>query len=714
MAIKITLLITKQTRQQQDGLDRTVIGLVNGYKVVQGEHNATSITVAYPPEYKESNRYVYMKNAVGGFETKIFTAGEETLTFTLPDTMTHAGNTELVFFAEGNEVVTVWLPVILLVTATGVDYRKVAMASPDLLNQAIRDSTEAVRIAKSIEQRADEGEFIGKQGEKGETGLSIRPEKWYNSVGEMKADLDNQPLGRLAGISKETNDPDNGKVFLRGHDEWEFKFDFADVGMKGETGITPNIQVTAISLSSGEVPTAERSGTNENPLITFAIPEAQLSQQALDIIKSTENLALNASLNSMNSANSAEFSQIQSENAQAAARNAENSSLLSQQAAVAAQLAAEQAVSTSGTRVTENGILQPEIEINKRQLVYVCNGINDNVIITNMTRAFYNSITLSDSANLTIIVNGTVGITPGVTVGAGTSAMNPFRFFDTGITGYTGNRKLYIDWGNASFPSLNRNFAVDSNTYVALFHNNGSFIHHDKLNFNFTITRTSGIAYVIAIGNNGSNCHLSNSNIYCIGIGAGYGVAHYGHYSNVINCNLNSYSTNGGLSFANNANYCKIVNCNLNSYSNGNGDSAANGGTNCLITNCNLNGTNDSNGRGIGNMGANCQIINSALMGLTPTGTSAYGYYSTSTDSTTYHLIQNCTFPLGVRTGFNITPTNVQGIYIGTSANIGAVIKGNIFHSGFTTKITAPTATANKVFVSDNITTLAVTRAVEL
>lgn len=45
-------------------------------------------------------------------------------------------------------------------------------------------------------------------------------------------------------------------------------------GPKGDTGITPNIGVNAVELSAGSQPTATRSGTNENPLITFGIPKA--------------------------------------------------------------------------------------------------------------------------------------------------------------------------------------------------------------------------------------------------------------------------------------------------------------------------------------------------------------------------------------------------------------------------------------------------------
>ena len=52
------------------------------------------------------------------------------------------------------------------------------------------------------------------------------------------------------------------------------KGDKGDTGATGATGATPNISVTATELPAGSSPTATRSGTNENPIITFGIPQA--------------------------------------------------------------------------------------------------------------------------------------------------------------------------------------------------------------------------------------------------------------------------------------------------------------------------------------------------------------------------------------------------------------------------------------------------------
>lgn len=47
-----------------------------------------------------------------------------------------------------------------------------------------------------------------------------------------------------------------------------------DTGATGATGVTPNISVSATKLPAGSDPTATRTGTNENPIITFGIPSS--------------------------------------------------------------------------------------------------------------------------------------------------------------------------------------------------------------------------------------------------------------------------------------------------------------------------------------------------------------------------------------------------------------------------------------------------------
>lgn len=151
--IIITLLLTKRTRQTIENMD-VQIAVSNDYMVIAGENLTTEIKVNYPANYAALTCYVHMRNAKGEYATHTFTGTATEKTFSLPDTMTFAGNTVLTFYAwdKATNTKTVWCPVIIPVTATGVNYHEVARASEDVLMEAIAriegfDSAEAERRA---------------------------------------------------------------------------------------------------------------------------------------------------------------------------------------------------------------------------------------------------------------------------------------------------------------------------------------------------------------------------------------------------------------------------------------------------------------------------------------------------------------------------------------------------------------------------------------
>ncbi len=165
--IEVTLLTNKRTRQTIDALDNTVLAQAGGYTVVEGEDNATKIKVNYPDKYETYSRYVYMKNAKCEYDVHNFGPNESE--FTLPASMTFRGNTVLVFYAINGDEKVVWLPVIVPVAETGIDYKKVATASEEFLKEVLEASGKAVQICENIEKKAQDGEFNGKDGENGKS-----------------------------------------------------------------------------------------------------------------------------------------------------------------------------------------------------------------------------------------------------------------------------------------------------------------------------------------------------------------------------------------------------------------------------------------------------------------------------------------------------------------------------------------------------------------
>ena len=132
--IEITLLPNKRSK----------VSWAQGYAVVEGESDTTEISVRFPDTFAGMRRYVYMRNAKGEYAEKGLDWAHPEKVFSLPASMTFAGTTTLVFYAESDTEKAVWLPIEIPIAATSVDYKEVARASPDILQEAIK-ATEEIR-----------------------------------------------------------------------------------------------------------------------------------------------------------------------------------------------------------------------------------------------------------------------------------------------------------------------------------------------------------------------------------------------------------------------------------------------------------------------------------------------------------------------------------------------------------------------------------------
>ena len=110
----------------------------------------------------------------------------------------------------------------------------------------------------------------GVQGQRGEQGEPFTIKKTYSSIAEMNADFNNMNLGDYVMIASSVEVEDNAKLYTKGESQWIFITDFSGAtGIRGETGLTPNIQIGTVTQGSSFNVT--RTGTNENPILNFTL-----------------------------------------------------------------------------------------------------------------------------------------------------------------------------------------------------------------------------------------------------------------------------------------------------------------------------------------------------------------------------------------------------------------------------------------------------------
>ena len=115
--------------------------------------------------------------------------------------------------------------------------------------------------------------FVDLQGVQGPAGPQGEPftiKKTYASISQMNADFNNMQLGDYVMIASSVEVEDNAKLYTRGASQWIFITDFSGAtGIRGETGLTPNIQIGTVTQGSSFSVT--RTGTNENPILNFTL-----------------------------------------------------------------------------------------------------------------------------------------------------------------------------------------------------------------------------------------------------------------------------------------------------------------------------------------------------------------------------------------------------------------------------------------------------------
>lgn len=101
------------------------------------------------------------------------------------------------------------------------------------------------------------------------------------------------------------------------------------------------------------------------------------------------------------------------------------------------------------------------------EYLYICNGVDDNVKISQLAEAFFSDETLPEYAQMTLNVYGMLGVTAPYN-GSGTS-ISRYRWFSVGSSSASNKRRITIDFLNASPINL---VGTGENHYICFFGGN--------------------------------------------------------------------------------------------------------------------------------------------------------------------------------------------------------------------------------------------------
>ena len=191
---------------------------------------------------------------------------------------------------------------------------------------------------------------------------------------------------------------------------------------------------------------------------------------------------------------------------------------------------AETVVSQVNTLINTTNAINKTLEHH-----YYCNGVNDNILISQITRTFYDAGTTYDSMKL--VIHGTFGASTAVS-GEGTST-SPYIWFRAG-QGSAVNRRVFLDFTDCSRITIN---CADNSYNTIFFGLNANIIGANVIatgGANITMFSTAALTYVnaehcrfwitsqagyIARGGCFRECRVSlttnNSDAYCFNVLSG-------------------------------------------------------------------------------------------------------------------------------------------------------------------------------------------------
>lgn len=163
---------------------------------------------------------------------------------------------------------------------------------------------------------------------------------------------------------------------------------------------------------------------------------------------------------------------------------------------------------------------------------YICNGVNDNILIGNIVRAYLQAVTEGDYGTIKLNVIGTLGMTAAA-FGTGAST-NPYGWFNLNIGS---NRRAIVDFTRCSHISP----PIVSGTYNHIFHSNNGI---EIIGANVIASNTAADTVIRIIGTTSGVVRFTNCRFYITSYKDGL-IAYRGTFTNcrgsVANTVNNSY-----------------------------------------------------------------------------------------------------------------------------------------------------------------------------
>ena len=149
-------------------------------------------------------------------------------------------------------------------------------------------TSSATQLVDNINQKLENGDFIGPEGPQGVTGPNGKDGVGITTITSGQSSVEGGKTITPITVNKTDGSSESFNVEAKNGQDGQNGKDGKD-GVNGQDGTTPNIQIgTVETLEPNEHATVTRTGTDEEPVFNFGIPKGQQGGKGLDGTNGTD------------------------------------------------------------------------------------------------------------------------------------------------------------------------------------------------------------------------------------------------------------------------------------------------------------------------------------------------------------------------------------------------------------------------------------------